>query len=402
MKALLATFLAATMSVPALADGGNPPMPQDARQTSPVPAASSFDRAAWLADYERIKLGLAEGYANLDWQVERRGLSLKRADQQIRAMLHAATTDAQAMLVLTKLIEMFRDPHLQFQSGPPPGSARLVPTMSSVSASPGRCRDIDEPRAATRLPYARSPGWKAVAGAPFPAGMVGTTGFLRIPSFDEERYAPACDTFGEADPHARRLAARAALNTLLIERIAKLEASGMTRLVIDLSGNGGGSEWSTELAGLLAGGKLERLAPRRVAPACDRRGVWSGEKVCSPYAGAASIETLNGQGRWTGPLALVTDGDTASAAEEFVTWLRDNGRAQVVGERTFGAGCGYIDGGTAVALQAAPVHLMMPNCSRYTRDGLNEVEGLLPDVMIDWQRSTPEAAIDAVSEAFDR
>lgn len=121
--------------------------------------------------------------------------------------------------------------------------------------------------------------------------------------------------------------------------------------------------------------------------------------MCSAY-GPTSTETLAGKSGWSGPIALLTDRHTASAAEEFITWLRDNGRAKAIGERTFGAGCGYVDGGTAIALKAAPVHLMVPNCSRYTNAGLNEVEGLPPDVAVDWGLSTPEEAIAVVATAF--
>ncbi|HEX9954745.1 MAG TPA: S41 family peptidase [Allosphingosinicella sp.] len=364
--------------------------------SSPAPAAPpQFDRAAWKADFERIKAGLAQGYANLDWQVERRGLNLKRADAQIGAMLDKATSDAEAMLALTKLVDAFRDPHLAFQPGPAPASARALPAMSALPGPQPACTDIDEPRAATRLPYAKSAKWRPLAGAPFPSGHVGTTGFIRVPSFDEARYAPACAGIAEDDPRARQLAYRAALNRMLLDRIAALRAKGVRRLVIDLSGNGGGSEWSSELAA----GTLERPAPRLVAPACDRSGVWRGEKVCGPY-GPASVERQAGKGAWTGPTLLLTDRHTASAAEEFVTWLRDNGRAKAVGERTFGAGCGYVDGGSAIALTAAPVHLMVPNCSRYTKAGLNEVEGLAPDVAVDWGLSTPEAALAAIDRAF--
>lgn len=366
---------------------------------SPAAAAAPFDRAAWKADYERIKLGLAQGYANLDWQVERRGISLKRADAQIGGMLDKATTDAEAMLALTKLIDAFRDPHLAFQFGPAPSSASSLPKMSTLFDTQAKCADIDEPRVATRLPYAKADDWKSLSGAPFQSGLVGTTGFLRIPSFDEEHYAPACKQINESDPRARRLAYRAALNRMLLDRIATLKAGGMKRLVIDLSGNGGGSEWSSDLAALLASGTLARPAPRLVAPTCDRSGIWRGEKVCSPYA-TASIETLSGKGGWIGPIALLTDRRTASAAEEFVTWLRDNDRATAVGERTFGAGCGYINGGTAIALRSAPIHLRVPNCSRYTKAGLNEVEGLAPDVAIDWGLATPKEALVAIEEAF--
>jgi hypothetical protein len=364
------------------------------------PTARAFDRAAWKADHERIKLGLAQGYANLDWQAERLGLNLKRADAQITAMLDKATTEAEAMLAMTRFVDMFRDPHLVLRPGPPPSSARLLPTMSNVDTAPLRCSDVAMPLPPA-APYDRAPGWTPLAGAPFPSGIVGQTGFIRILSFEEERYVPVCRDIAEADPYKRRLALRAALNDLLMERIAALKARGMTRLVIDLGDNGGGSEWSSELALLLAGGTLERPAPRLVAPACDRSGVWRGEKVCSPY-GLAKTETKTGQGRWTGPLVLLTDRHTASAAEEFVTWLRGNGRARTVGERTFGAGCGYVNGGTAIALKAAPIHLMVPNCSRFTNAGLNEIEGLAPDEAIDWKRASPQEALAAITQAFER
>jgi hypothetical protein len=52
-----------------------------------APAPAPFDRTAWNADFERIKIGLAQGYANLDWQIEWLGINLARADQQIAAML---------------------------------------------------------------------------------------------------------------------------------------------------------------------------------------------------------------------------------------------------------------------------------------------------------------------------
>ena len=97
---------------------------------------------------------------------------------------------------------------------------------------------------------------------------------------------------------------------------------------------------------------------------------------------------MQGTGAWTGPLAVLVDRRSASATEEFVTWLKDNDRAVIAGERTFGAGCGYVDGGSAIALKAAPLHIMVPNCSRYTREGINEIEGIAPNVAVDWPATT--------------
>ena len=174
--------------------------------------------------------------------------------------------------------------------------------------------------------------------------------------------------------------------------IVKLKAAGAKRLVVDLSRNGGGSEWSSEAVTLFTKGRLTRNEPRRTGPSCDRSPIWKGEKpACSIYAGPQTTEWIEGEGppAWDGPLAVIVDHDTASAAEEFATWLNDNDRAKIGGVKTYGAGCGYVDGGNAFAFKAAPMHMMIPNCSRIRRDGTNEIEAVTPDVFIDWQKLQP-------------
>jgi hypothetical protein len=70
------------------------------------------------------------------------------------------------------------------------------------------------------------------------------------------------------------------------------------------------------------------------------------------------------------------------------------------GEKTFGAGCGYMDGGNVFAFTAANIHLMMPNCSRFTRDGTNEIEGQAPDVAIEWATQKPADVEAALASLF--
>jgi C-terminal processing protease CtpA/Prc len=234
----------------------------------------------------------------------------------------------------------------------------------------------------------------AVSDGPFLAGTVGEIGVLRIPEFSESRYLDACRAVAKKRLEGRdlQLAVRAELNRQLTATVGKLKAAGATKLVIDLSRNGGGSEWSSEAVTLFTKGRLTRNEPRRVGPICDRTNIWKGETpACSIYAGPQTTEWVEPDAPppWTGPLAVIVDHHTASAAEEFATWLQDNDRAKVGGEKTFGAGCGYMDGGNAFEFRAAPMHLMIPNCSRIRRDGTNEIEAVSPDVAIDWQRLKP-------------
>ncbi len=103
--------------------------------------------------------------------------------------------------------------------------------------------------------------------------------------------------------------------------IELLKAKGMTSLVLDLRGNGGGivdqAVASAELF-LPLGSKI--LSQRGRLPGEDR--AW--------FSGNRSPESL--------PLVLLVDRDTASAAEIVAGALQDNDRAIIVGERTFGKG----------------------------------------------------------------
>ena len=373
---------------------------------APTPAPQ-FDRAAWKADFQRIKAGLAQGYANLDWQVERRGFSLVRANDQIETMLDQANSDVEAVVVFYRLFDAFNDPHLRLLPGTPPEQAALLPRQSLVG-EPMKASDAcgsehyADGKAATSLPYATSPEWHEVAKGPFQAGLIGDIGVIRIPAFGEDRYRSVCQSVAKPGLEGRdlQLATRAELNRRLIALIGELRTAGMTKLVIDVSGNGGGSEWSSEAAAMMSAGTLKRNAPRLVGPKCDRSAIWLKTPVCSIYAAPLETETLKGTGIWTGPLAVLTDRRSASATEEFVTWLKDNDRATIAGERTYGAGCGYVDGGSAIRLQAANLHVMMPDCSRYTRDGVNEIEGITPNVAIDWMTLTPANAAGALRGLF--
>ncbi|WP_051504369.1 S41 family peptidase [Sphingomonas jaspsi] len=362
---------------------------------------AAFDKAVWKADYARLKVALAQNYANFDWQVDHRGINLKGADSFITDMLDKAEDDTAATLAIVKLVEAFDDPHLDLRAGPPAADAQAVPSSSMVAGPDAPASGCDaagyrDGRAATRLPYPSAPGWIEVSAAPFQAGLIGDIGIIRIPAFGEDQYRTACTAVAKTGTSERdlQLATRAALNRQLIGLVHSLQQRGMKRLVIDISRNGGGSEWSSEAITIFAPGTLTRNEPRRVGPSCDRSSLWRGEKPgCTAYQDGIRKETTAaspGENAWSGPLAILADHRTASAAEEFITWARDNRRAVMGGERTSGAGCGYMDGGSAFAFRAVSMHLMIPNCSRFTRDGINEIEGQQPDLVIDWPTLRPE------------
>ena len=88
------------------------------------------------------------------------------------------------------------------------------------------------------------------------------------------------------------------------------------------------------------------------------------------------------EGVWRGPLILLVNGNTGSAAEEFAAVLQDNRAAVIMGAPTAGAGCGHTNGGTPTTLKKSRGVLELPDCARIRADGSNEVMGIQPNVLV--------------------
>jgi hypothetical protein len=149
-------------------------------------------------------------------------------------------------------------------------------------------------------------------------------------------------------------------------------------------------------------------AKRTVAlTSCDSAPLWRGEHpVCTwlgrGFFGSGLLEVadpsrLRGKawatllftpmqfpydaGVWRGPLVVLVDRNTGSAAAEFAAVLQDNRAAILLGEPADG-GCGHTDGGTPTTLRNSRATLEVPDCVRFRADGSNEITGIQPDVLI--------------------
>lgn len=352
---------------------------------------ASYDARPWLADYQRLKRDMAQGYANLDWIAAHRQLDLAALDRETTVALNQAHSRVRAFLALRGFVERFGDPHLRLEPAQTPAPSGLASSAGAATepADPAAGKDCEsagyeEDDHGFTLPFAELADWHGLPGTHFPAGRFGDVGVLRIARFGEQRYLAACRQVFRAGigQRALQLRVRAQLQADLARTLEALRANGARRLLVDVTGNGGGSEWVSEVITLLAPAELERAAPRMAAPACDRSRVWYGEPVCPVLAPAGEPERLAGRGAWRGPLFILVDHRTASASEDFVAWLQQNRVATVLGERTLGAGCGYVDGGVRTALSVVPFDVVMPNCARLLAGGINEIEGIAPDVPV--------------------
>ena len=86
--------------------------------------------------------------------------------------------------------------------------------------------------------------------------------------------------------------------------------------------------------------------------------------------------------RKRGPLFVLTDNRTYSAAEMFAAVLQNNGAAKIIGARTGGDGCGFMNDPAPVSLAHAGLRFRVPNCVRMRADGTDEVAGVIPDLPV--------------------
>jgi hypothetical protein len=365
----------------------------------------TYDPQPWLADYARLKRDMAQGYANLDWAVEKRGLDLAALDRQTTARLENAHSRVRAFVALRDFVRGFNDPHFRMKPGERPVPAASADAGSTVAGEPvdvpagADCEaaGYEEDDHAFRFPFAQMDGWTPLRKGDFPSGLLGDIGVLRIAQFGEDRYLSACQAVfkpGMGD-RALQLAVRARQQASLREAVSELRTKGARRLLVDVSGNGGGSEWVSEVIELMTDKPMTRREALVVDASCDRDAVWRGEPAPCPVFPVDPGEraALQGNGTWIGPLLILADRGTGSAAEDFVAWLQQNRIATVIGDRTAGAGCGYVNGGNPTRLSVVPIDVWMPNCARFLDDGSNEIEGIAPDIRI------PMGDTDATTQA---
>lgn len=100
----------------------------------------------------------------------------------------------------------------------------------------------------------------------------------------------------------------------------------------------------------------------------------SGAKLYWP----ATIEPW--RGAWTGPTYVLTNTASHSSAEMFAALMQDQKVAKIVGTRTGGDGCGFVEDTSPVVLTHAQLRFRIPNCIRLRADGTDEVAGVFPDL----------------------
>ncbi len=426
--------------------------------------AALWSPQSWLDDLAQIRTTLDTLYANREWLATDREFDLDAVVARNAGRLRTAGSDAGARAVLDRMVQRLGDGHVSLQW--PRARAPMEPVPAPRDAA-GLCRSLgyDASQSAAGV-GASLPGYRPLDDATlFPAGTLAVgkarLGIVRIGVFDPHGTPALCEgavrtlavpldtPCGEACQDAVVTRAYERFTAAFETRLRALRAAGATVLLVDIAGNGGGSEWAEAAAraltrrelvsaplGFVRGehwakhwrelGDSLRNHATTAAPAdrqrllgwaaqadaaraeaerrCPLTGgcTWLGRAgFATGLVGHARAGSFDGKawaaevfspaqypyhdGVWTGPVIVLVDQETWSAAEEFAALLQDNRAALILGARTGGAGCGHTDGGTPTVLRNSGATFEVPDCARFRPDGSNEVGGVVPDRLLGTQ-----------------
>jgi carboxyl-terminal processing protease len=162
----------------------------------------------------------------------------------------------------------------------------------------------------------------------------------------------------------------------LEDALVELKDLGMTRLVLDLRGNGGGLfDAAIDVASKFLDGGTVLYQVEKGAPEQEFR--------------------TSGRPIWPdGPMAVLVDGGTASASEIVAGALQDRGRAVLVGEQTYGKGSvqSVFDLSDGSSVHITHAQWLTPNRRQISG------EGLTPDLEVAPTQEDQQQGRDAALE----
>lgn len=241
--------------------------------SSPLHALSN---EAWIDDFRQVLAEMSSHYANLDSAVEDRRLDLVAIRKAAETRIATAMNDDEAKQAIDWFMRQFGDGHAWVN-----WRAARTELVGKEDERPVCERLGYSHREPGGIDFSLLPGYKTVphddegffAGGVLHVSNRQRLGILRIHLFSETAHPKLCtqalhllqlSETAECDsPCARRVAIAAAnLLTLALERrVEALRRAGATALVIDITGNGGGSDWVEPAARVVTAAPLQ--SPRR-------------------------------------------------------------------------------------------------------------------------------------------
>jgi hypothetical protein len=220
---------------------------------------------AWLEDFAQLKREMSDHYANLEWAIEHRGLDLKQLSEGTETRLRQARSDPDAQKAIESFLNTFGDGHLEIQWARNGGQAPAPHADSGPTKQPPLCERLgyQSHDAGPRLVFSRLNNFREVKTEDsryFPVGILSlpggkNVGVIRIHLFSEYMFPELCEKAAseagltgespcdeECDDRVERAAANL-LTAAFARQITTLKQSKIHALMVDVTGNGGGTNW---------------------------------------------------------------------------------------------------------------------------------------------------------------
>jgi hypothetical protein len=245
--------------------------------------SQAIDTNAWLEDFAQLKREMSTHYANLEWAVEDRGLDLKQLSERTVTRLRQARSNSEAQKAIELFLSDFGDGHLDVQWMQNAGNASPSPANTQPTRQPALCERLgyQSQDVSPRLVFSRLNNFRELNTEDskyFPIGFLSipngkNVGVIRIHLFSEYLYPDLCEKAtsemgltrespcdDECDDRVERKAADL-LTAAFVRQITILKRSRIQALLVDITGNGGGTNWVEPAARTLTAQSLR--SPRQ-------------------------------------------------------------------------------------------------------------------------------------------
>jgi hypothetical protein len=229
---------------------------QDTDQHQPIP----FDAKPWLEDFHQILAEMSSHYANLEYAVEDRKMDLPRLRLEAESKLREAGDKASARKVIGTFLSSFGDGHLELRwdANTSPGRATNAPVSQDICKRMGY--DAPLRPGVDFSSFGEFSSVDTIEARLFPGGLLRLPhgpilGVIRIGLFSEHAYPQICQQAARGLHLAEssqcddkcgdqlEIATANLLTAALVKRAEALRSAGAAKLLVDITNNGGGSDW---------------------------------------------------------------------------------------------------------------------------------------------------------------
>jgi len=245
--------------------------PQQEAQTGTIQAWGDAERERWVADFRQLIDEMSVHYANLEWAVNDRHMDLAALRSETEDRIRSARSEDEERKLLSKFLDAFGDGHLELRW--PKGRSVNPPPAHPDGETTGICSRLGYVHRGKRgVDFSLLAGYQPISdedSTDFPGGILKlhngvSVGIIRIAILSEHDFPDACAEAisrlrladsehcdDKCDDKVESETASVLLGKLQ-RRAAALRRSGAEYLLVDITQNGGGSDWVDPVARTLS------------------------------------------------------------------------------------------------------------------------------------------------------